>query len=286
MPLGEFAVDEDAAHPVHADLRTCAPAAARPLVIVCHGFLGYKRWGFLPHLSERLAAAGFHVLTMSFSMNGVDERTGRFSRPDEFAANTVSHEIDDLRRVCGFIRRGGALPAGIAAGAWGFLGHSRGGSVMMLAATEFPEVRSLVTWSTLGRLDRYSKRRKELWKRDGALVFTDARADGPLRLAYSYYEDIDRRRDAFDLPAAVSRLTIPHLMIHGEGDAAVTVREARSMLAASRNPAATFEIIRGAGHTFNVRHPMSRPPAALEKAIELSESWFARTLPVMEEENQ
>jgi len=286
MTVREFAVEDGAGRPVCADLRTCAPGRTRPLVIVCHGFLGYKRWGFYPYVSERLAAAGYHVLTMSFSMNGVDERSGRFSRPGEFARNTVSSEIDDLRRVCGFVRRADALPEGVTAGAWGFMGHSRGGSVMILVASEFPEVRSLVTWSTLGRLDRYSKRRKELWKRDGALVFTDPRSEEPLRLDYSYYEDIDRHREAFDLPAAAARLGIPHLMVHGEGDAAVTLREAGELLASPRGAARRFEVIHGAGHTFNVRHPMARPCAALEKAIALTEAWLAETLPVIKEEDQ
>ena len=279
----EFAVENGAAPPIPVDLRTTAPGRERPAIIVCHGFLGYKRWGFFPYLSERLAAAGFHVFTMSFSMNGVDERTGLFARPDEFAANTVSREIDDLRAVCGFIRRG-ALPGAVAAGPWGFVGHSRGASIMILAAGAFPEVRSLVAWSAPGRLDRYTERRKEAWRRDRTLAFTDARSAGPLALAYSYYEDIDSHREAFDLPEAAARLAIPFLMIHGDHDAAVTLRETRKLLALPRRPETRLEIVRGAGHTFNVTHPMAEPPAALERAAALTEEWFGRTLPLVKEE--
>jgi pimeloyl-ACP methyl ester carboxylesterase len=285
LPIELTAVDGPD-RPVHIDLRTCAPGRSRPIVIVCHGFLGYKRWGFFPYVSERLAEAGYHVITISFSMNGVDERTGRFSSPVDFARNTISREIDDLRRVCRFVRRGGTLPTAVPGKAWAYVGHSRGGSVMILVAAEFPEVRSLVTWSTPGRLDRYSKRRKELWKRDGALIFTDARSPEPLKLDYSYYEDIDRNRAAFDLAAALSRLGVPHLMVHGEGDAAVTVRAAARLLAAPRGAPRRFEVIHGAGHTFNVKHPMARPTAALEHALALTEAWLAETLPVTKEENQ
>jgi uncharacterized protein len=279
----ELEVDSGAASPVPVDLRTTAPGLERPVIVVCHGFLGYKRWGFFPYLSERLAAGGFHVFTMSFSMSGVDERTGLFARPAEFAANTVSREIEDLGAVCRFIRDG-ALPGAIAAGSRGFVGHSRGASVMLLAAGEFPEVRSLVTWSALGRLDRYTERRKKAWRRDGALSFTDPRAEAPLALAYSYYEDIDTHREAFDLPKAAARLAIPLLMIHGDRDAAVTLRETRELLARPREAETRFEIIRGAGHTFNVTHPMAGPPAALERAAGLTEEWFKRTLPVVKEE--
>ncbi len=263
---------------MRADLRTGAPGARRALVIVCHGFLGYKRWGFFPHLSERIAAAGFHVLTMSFSLCGVDETTGRFSDADAFARNTVSAEIEDVRRVARFVRRGGLEPAAPAGGSWGLFGHSRGGAVALLAAPGIPEARSLVTWATLGRLDRYTARRKTAWRRDGALVFDDPRSDGPLRLDWAYYEDIDRHRDAFDLPAAAGRLDVPHLMVHGERDAAVTVAETRALLAPPRSAPARLEILPGAGHAFGARHPMRRPSPALERAIALSEAWFQRTL--------
>ena len=269
---------------IRADLRTSAARSEAPLIIVCHGFLGYKRWGFFPYLSDRLAGEGFDVLTMSFSMNGVDEGTGLFERPEEFARNTVSAEIEDLRSVCSFVRGGSLARAGAGGRRWGLFGHSRGGAAAILVAAEFREVRSIVTWSTLGRLDRYTSRRKVQWKRDGALVFTDARSSVPLRLAYSYYEDIDAHREVFDLPRAAAALAIPHLMVHGERDAAVTLRETKALVAGPRGAEARLEIIHGAGHTFNVRHPMRRPTAALDRAARLTVEWFARTLGVEREE--
>ena len=234
--------------PVRADLRKASSGADRALIVVCHGFLGYKRWGFFPYLSDRLAGAGFDVLTISFSLNGIDEATGLFDRPEEFARNTVSAEIADLRRVLAFVRGGALDRDGISGEALGLFGHSRGGAVALLVAGECREARSIVTWSTLGRLDRYTERRKAAWRKEGALVFNDPRARGPLRLDYSYYEDIDARRETFDLPRAAAALSIPHLMVHG------------------------------AGHTFNVTHPMRRPTSALERAVGLSAEWFVRTL--------
>jgi dienelactone hydrolase len=276
--LSEIEIPVSGRSSVRADVRTVSPGSRRPLVVVCHGFLGYKRWGFFPYLSDRLAAAGFDVLTMSFSLNGVEEATGLLDRPGEFARNTVSAEIADLARVLAYVRSGALVRDGIGGGPLGLFGHSRGGAVALIAAGALPEVRSFVTWSTLGTLDRYTERRKTAWKRDGALVFHDPRATGPLRLDYSYYEDIDAHRQAFDIPRAAAALAAPHLMVHGERDAAVTLREARALLSAPRGAETRFEIIRGAGHAFNVTHPMRRPPAALERAVGLTLDWFARTL--------
>ncbi len=274
----EIEIRSPGALPVRADLRTGSGGAGRALIVVCHGFLGHKRWGFFPYLSERLAAAGFDVLTMSFSLNGVDEATGLIERPADFARNTVSAEIADLRRALDYVRGGALTPAGVRAETIGLFGHSRGGAVAIIAAAGSAAVRSIVTWSTVARLDRYTIRRKAAWKRDGALAFSDGRARGPLELDYAYYEDIDANRDTFDVRRASAALAIPHLMVHGDRDAAVTLREARTLLAEPGPAAPRLEVVHGAGHTFNVAHPMRRPPAALERAVELTADWFARTL--------
>lgn len=262
---------------VHADLRSYDPSAALPIVIVCHGFLGYKRWGFFPYLSDRLAGAGFHVLTMSFSMNGVDEDTGRIVRTDEFASNTVGREMEDLEMVCRAVREGSVhLP--VMDGRWGLFGYSRGGAMTLLAAPRFPEIRSLVTWATPSRFDRYSWKRKEIWKQDGALVFTDGRADEQLRLDYSYYEDIARNPDRYDLIASEASLSIPHLMVHGERDAAVTLTETKELLGIQGRETTRLEIIKGCGHTFGISHPMHAAPKTLEKAVGLTVDWFRNDL--------
>jgi pimeloyl-ACP methyl ester carboxylesterase len=165
-----------------------------------------------------------------------------------------------------------------AAPARGLLGHSRGGSVSILASGSFPEVRSIVTWSTPSRLDRYSDRRKKDWKRTGALEFSDSRSHGPLRLDYSYYEDIDANRERYDPLKAAAALAIPHLVVHGERDAAVSISEAKAFFSVPGNGRRRLEAIRGCGHTFGVTHPMSAPSPALEKASGLTVEWFASTL--------
>lgn len=262
---------------VHADLRSASPDEGRPLVIVSHGFLGYRRWGFFPFLSERLAAAGFHVMTISFSRCGVDEETGRITNPELFASNSVGAEIEDLLAACEAARSAG-FPLRSAGHRWGLMGHSRGGAVSILTAPRVPEAASIVTWSSLAKLDRYTDRRKEEWKRSGRLPFNEGRADTGLWLDYSYYEDIDRNREAYDLPGRASELGVPHLIVHGRRDAAVTMKEERLLVQYPPRSERSFEIIEGCGHTFGVRHPMKKPPAPLEKAVGLTVDWFRRTL--------
>jgi alpha-beta hydrolase superfamily lysophospholipase len=269
--------DTDDGSPIHADLRSPHPGVSLPLVIVCHGFLGYKRWGFYPYLSERLASADMHVMTMSFSKCGVDEETGFITATKAFATNSVGREIDDLQRVCTRVREG-ALPVPVQNGYWGLFGHSRGGAITMLVAPGFPEVRTVVTWSTPSRFDRYTERRKVKWKQEGALVFKDSRSTVPLSLDYSYYEDIAKNRKRYDLLRGAATLGIPHLMVHGERDTAVTLTETRALLGVSHAAERRLEVVSGCGHTFGVTHPLREIPPTLERAAELTVAWFDEKL--------
>jgi len=274
----EIKIENEGAPEIRADLRTESPDSALPVIILCHGFLGFKSWGWFPLVSRELARAGFHVITFSFSMNGIDEKNGTISRSGEFSRNTVSRELKDMRQVLTFVENSFPFPA--RADSVGLFGHSRGGAVAILTAAENSRVKSLVTWSTPSRLDRYTESRKEDWRRTGRLIFRGGKSENPLFLHYSYYLDIDANREKFDLPRQVERVDIPHLIIQGQRDAAVTLREARELTGRTgTNSRVRFEVIKGAGHTFGVRHPMiSAPPRELSIAMEKTEEWFCDTM--------
>ena len=263
---------------ITADLRSCAPEDPLPLIIVSHGFLGYKGWGFFPYVSTRIAMNGFHVLTFDFSHNGTDAATGKITRKEEFAANTVSREEADLEAVCRFAISG-KLPLKTDGGRIGLLGHSRGGAVSLLVSPLFSEIRSLVTWSSPSNLDRYSAIRKSDWKRTGRLTFSEARADGELWLDYSYYEDILKHVEHYDIPKRVSELKIPYLIIHGRQDAAVTLLEAEKLTGSPQPGKVKMEIIEGCGHTFGVRDGSGLPMTkGLKKALTRTIDWFRKTV--------
>jgi alkanesulfonate monooxygenase SsuD/methylene tetrahydromethanopterin reductase-like flavin-dependent oxidoreductase (luciferase family) len=43
--------------PLRGDLRWVEAPRPAPVVVVCHGFKGFKNWGFFPYTGERLAQA-------------------------------------------------------------------------------------------------------------------------------------------------------------------------------------------------------------------------------------
>ncbi len=277
IELIEMVIEGEDQFPIHCDLWTAGVELRRPLIIIAHGFLGYKRWGFIPYLASNLAESGFHALTVSFSMNGVDEETGQITDPRAFARNTINRELRDLR----IVNRAAVdnnLPIQGDIDGIGLMGHSRGGGEAIIISSQCDRVGSLVTWSTLSTFDRYTERRKKKWKRDGVLNFHSDRADIPLKLNYSYYLDVDHNRENYNIRKYASRLKIPHLMIHGEQDAAVPLREAREVLENSGPGIRELEIIPGCGHAFGTTHPMKKPSGALRKAVEMTGEWFGKTL--------
>jgi dienelactone hydrolase len=277
ITVKELVIDPDADYPIHCDFRSSGTDQKLPLIIIAHGFLGYKRWGFIPFLSDTLAASGFHVLSFSFSMNGVDEETGRITDPGAFSQNTVSRELRDLQRVKDAVKDS-TLSVNINPEGIGLMGHSRGGAVALLLASESDTVDSLVTWSTPANLDRYTERRKKIWKRDGSLKFHSDRSDVPLNLNYSYYQDISRNRKKYNIRKQASKLKIPHLMVHGDRDAAVSLKETKKLLENPKSRKRKLKVIPGCGHTFGITHPMEKASSALNKAVTITTRWFVKTL--------
>lgn len=281
----EVIIENEGPADIAADIRTESPGSALPVIILCHGFLGHRRWGWFPYLSGKLAGSGFHTITFSFSMNGYGRNGDGITRPLQFAANTVSREISDLKRVMRYVRESFPFPAPECPP--GLFGHSRGGAVSIIVAAGSGEVQSLATWSTPSQLDRYTDRRRKHWEKTGKLVFRENGSSGPLFLDYSYYRDIDRNREKYNLPVQMSRVKAPHLIIHGERDAAVTLREARELITNTGTGRVRFEVIEDSGHTFGVRGSMDLPPPReLETAVRVTGQWFRDTMDCRKENDE
>jgi len=86
-----FTIKSDEGLPIRGNLDV--PRQTRALVIIVHGFKGFKDWGMFPPLTERLAQAGFTAVSLNLSGSGVDD-PGEFSLPDRFAPNTFSAQLD------------------------------------------------------------------------------------------------------------------------------------------------------------------------------------------------
>lgn len=263
--------------PLRLELRRPVGAEPRSAIIVCHGFKGFKAWGFFPHVAERLAEAGHAAISFDFSGNGIGDDPAEFTRLDLFEKNTYSQEVADLERVTTWLRESAPLPAGVREGPVGLLGHSRGSVPVMVVAREDPSIAAVVTWNGVGRLLRYSDTQLERWRGAGRMEFKNARTGQTMAMDHAFVEDVEAHRERFDLRAAAEEMEAAHLILHGSADMAVDPQEAE-LLRAGRERDCRVEIVEGGSHTFQAVHPFEGSTPPLEEALGHTLRWFARYL--------
>jgi dienelactone hydrolase len=257
------------------DVRAGGREAAKPAVLVIHGFKGFKDWGMFPPFAERLARAGFAAVSFNVSGSGVDA-AGDFSYPERFGHNTWSAELADVTTVLDALAGGhlGLVPPSSI----GALGHSRGGGVAVLLAARDERVRALVTWAAVSTVQRWDEAAVRAWRAAGRQDVVNARTGQVLPLYTDILDDMAQHGDALDIPAAAARLTIPWLIVHGEVDEAVPLAEGEALARAAPSATSRFERIPGGGHTFGARHPWAGSTAELDRAMAQSVAWLARFL--------
>ena len=255
----------------------CAPSG---IVILCHGFKGYRNWGFFPYLGGRLAAAGIGALSIDFSFSGTID--GAVVRPDLFRRNTLKREHEDLALVLRSLRDnglGGRLGEGLPVG---LFGHSRGGVSAFLCALEEDRVRALCTWATPDHPDHFTARQKARWRERGEYDFADAGDGRRLALASGFLDDLEKNHDVYDLRRRSERLRVPHLIVHGQADIVVRADRARLLHEAEGGLREKKIVILSTGHAFGVtksdRAPVAEPPRPLVEASDATVDWFQRFL--------
>lgn len=236
-------------------------------LVVCHGFKGFKDWGFFPAACEEFATRlGCPVIGMNFSGSGVGPDLGTFSDPESFAGNTFSREVTDLEAVLDGILEGHLGEARLPPPSrLGLVGHSRGAIAAVLVGCRRTVVRAVAVWAGLARPQRYAEMFPAVAEQGQTVEVRNARTGEVLQLRRDVLDDLRANSGTLDPLAALNGSDLPILVVHGERDEAVSVDDARMYAAAGR--AAELALIESTGHTFDVRHPFAGSTPALERAI-------------------
>ncbi len=288
---------------VRGDLYLSAEQPPSGIVVLCHGFKGYKNWGFFPYLAARLASAGIDAFSIDFSFNGTfpenrdaGDRAAdtqahargaprvktRYPRPDLFRRNTLKREREDLALVLRFVGENGLGQHVGARAPLGLFGHSRGGVAAFMNALENNDISALCTWAMPDDPDHFTPRQKTRWREKGDYEFADAQDGTRLSLSSGFLDDLDTNRDAYDLRRRAGALRVPHLIVHGKADIVVRVDRARLLHEAERGLRDRRMLILATGHTLGLTASSSvvtdEPPRPLVEACGASVDWFLRYL--------
>ncbi len=264
--------------PLRGDIRAASDGGGRPAVVICHGFKGFKDWGFFPHIASRLAHAGCVAVSFNFSGSGVGPDGESFSEPERFGHMTYTGDLADLDTVVSALRSGTLAPDLAPPTRLGVLGHSRGGGTAILFADRYRGIDALVTWSAIAKPLRWDMKAIAKWRLRGKLDVENARTGEVLPLYRDLLDELDGDREGcFDIPGAAERLEMPWLIVHGEGDEVVPLAEANKLAGAGARVAELLTIAHGS-HTFGARHPWAGSTPELDRAIDATVNWFVKHL--------
>lgn len=265
----------DGGPPVRGDLRVRSGAAPTSAVVICHGFKGFREWGFFPDLARAVAMAGHAAVSVDFSRNGVGDDGADFSALDRFAQNTHSRDVDEIRMVLDALQAGPLLRRPPVR--TGLLGHSRGGGEAVIAAAEDARVDALVTWAAVATFQRWTPEQVEAWRRGETVEVENARTGQQMPMGPGYWADLEANADRLDVTAAAARVEVPWLILHGDADASVDVDDAHRLFDAA-GEAAELVVVEGGDHVFGARHPYAGATPELHTAVDSTLEWFEQHL--------
>ncbi|WP_261378447.1 alpha/beta hydrolase family protein [Paenibacillus agilis] len=280
--------------------------AVQGTLLICHGFKGFKDWGFFPFAAEQLAIlTNLNVIRFNFSHNGVGADMGSFSEPERFAVNTYEREQEDLAAVMALVHSEAfmqwkeqlyaslALSDPIRIPSFDsrmlvqadhlsnkpiyILGHSRGGATALLYALHNSErIAGILTWNGVTNVDLFSNEQKESLRTTGRSQVINARTGEALPLDAVVLEDLERNVERYQIIERMSTAQFPLIMVQGSNDLPGFC-EGSSRLQ-QQYKEAEWVIIDEAGHTFQAVHPFQGTTRQLNEAIEHSALWLKKQL--------
>jgi uncharacterized protein len=261
---------------IRGDLHIPKGAGPHPAVVLCHGFKGFKDWGFFPTLARYLAQEGFVAVSFNFSHSGIGEDPLNFTRLDLFAENTFSLEQDDLGAVLDWTTQ----QPEVDASRMGLLGHSRGGATVLIRAFSDadPRVRCLVTWNSIARVDWMPPSIYKVWRRQGYFNFHNARTRQDMHVSTRVLDDFEANRERLTYLPKLRERALPWLLLHAAKDESVPVQAAHELYEHAHQETTRLFIKEKTGHTFNSVHPFAGITPSLDDVLIETGQWFREHL--------
>jgi dienelactone hydrolase len=223
-------------------------------LIIAHGFKGFKDWGHFPLVARWFAEKGMAFVRFNFSHNGTTpEQPADFANLDNFGKNNFSIELHDLDDVINWVEANAKEHTFDIENIF-LIGHSRGGGISIIKASEDARVKKIVTWASVADFEsRLKVDGFDEWKKTGIAYIPNSRTNQNMPLYFQFYEDFDKNRARLLIKKAAKKINIPFLIVHGTEDDTVSLNEANALHQWAKG--SRMCLIEKADHAFNATHP-------------------------------
>jgi pimeloyl-ACP methyl ester carboxylesterase len=222
---------------------------SKNIVVLGHGVTGNKDRPFVVALGEGLAAVGIPALRFSFSGNGTSE--------GNFTDSTISKEVEDLGAVLDHLKGYTVC----------YVGHSMGGAVGVLRASEDDRIQLLVSLAGMVHTKAFAQREFGDVTPDEGFMWDEP--DCPLSQAYM--DDLTQINTVVDL---APQIDVPWLLVHGDEDDVVPIEDSRDILAKANDQTQLIRL-QSANHVFSDEST----PVMVERVIAWAKTQLANLNP-------
>jgi alpha-beta hydrolase superfamily lysophospholipase len=223
-----------------------ASSEPKGVVLMAHGFKGYKDYGMFPWLAKQFSSGGDIVHRFNFSHSGMLDGDGPFERPDLFEQATWNTQVEDLKVLAHALTQEN-LPLTL-------FGHSRGGLAALLAVGRGEvDASRVIALSSPSQCISMSTEAQNLLLEQGKIESPSGRTGQMLYVGKAFLEEQLQSPESHDLIALASTIEVPCLIIHGEDDSTVPFSAAVTLAGTIEH--ATLEKIAGGDHVFNTPNP-------------------------------
>ncbi len=228
----------------------------KPVVIFCHGYKGYKDWGAWNIAAEEFANSNLFFVKFNFSHNGGTlENPIDFPDLEAFGQNNFTIELNDLEDVISWILEDTELSNEIDKNDITLIGHSRGGGIVSIKASENKKISNVITWAGVSDYGARFPIGDILtgWEKAGVSYIENSRTKQQMPHYFQFYTNFKENEDRLTIKKAIAKLNIPQLIIHGENDDVVPLKEAENIH--QWNPKSELVIIKDMNHPLGCSQP-------------------------------
>lgn len=243
--------------PILTDYYFHGDAKPKSVIIFCHGYKGFKDWGAWDEMAQVFARQNFFFIKFNFSHNGTTpEFPTEFMDIEAFGDNNYIRELDDLQFVIDHLFSAQfEFASQIDTRDINLIGHSRGGGIAALKASEDDRVTKLVTFSAVSDFaSRFPEEEEiEKWSKKGVSYIINTRTKQQLPHHFQFYTSFKEHEERLTISRAVQELQIPHLIVHGSNDTSVPISDSGELFEWSPFP--DLLLVESADHVYGQSHP-------------------------------